>query len=162
MIYLGLGSNVGDRLGNLQSAIDGLRKIGTVTAISKVYETEPWGKTDQPAFLNACVGLETELSPEDLLYHLKEIEQQIGRVARERWGPREIDIDILFYHDKQLSSQRLTIPHPLLQERAFVLVPLNDIALDTKHPKVAKSVAEMLLGLDHKGVILYNGAINLK
>lgn len=161
-IILGLGSNVGDRLQNLQSAVDKLSKIGEIIKVSKVYETEPWGKTDQPAFLNACVKIECNLNPEDLLNKLKQIEKKIGRVERERWGPREIDIDILFYDDIVIESQRLTIPHPLLHERAFVLVPLNDIAPEFTHPKLNVVVSELLKKVDRIGVRLHEGAINLK
>jgi 2-amino-4-hydroxy-6-hydroxymethyldihydropteridine diphosphokinase len=143
MIALGLGSNVGDRMANLQNAVDELSMIGKVSAVSNVYETEPWGKTDQSKFLNACVQIETVEELYSLLYKLKQIEIQLGRVERERWGPREIDIDILFYHDQQISSQRLTVPHPLLHERPFVLIPLLEIAADFVHPVLGKTISEL-------------------
>ncbi|MBP6041516.1 2-amino-4-hydroxy-6-hydroxymethyldihydropteridine diphosphokinase [Candidatus Saccharibacteria bacterium] len=143
MIALGLGSNVGDRLTNLQNAVNELNTIGKVSTVSNVYETEPWGKTNQNKFLNACVEIEAQEEVNDLLYKIKQIEQKLGRIERERWGPREIDIDILFYHDQQVSSQRLTVPHPLLHERPFVLIPLREIAADFVHPILGKTISEL-------------------
>lgn len=144
MIYLGLGSNIGDRLGYLQDAVKELRVLGEITKVSSVYETPPWGKEDQDPFLNACVEMSTDLEPDELLYKIKQIEENLGRQQREHWGPREIDIDILFYDDLHYLSQRLTIPHPLLHERAFVLVPLSEIAPDFKHPVPGISINELL------------------
>jgi len=154
--YLGLGSNVGDRMSFLTQAISRLAREGIVRKISSVHETPPWGKTDQPAFLNACVEFQTSQSPEDLLELLKQIETELGRKEHERWGPREIDIDVLFYGDEQISSQRLTIPHPLLHERAFVLVPLAEIAPDFVHPVLKKNIKELLASLDTKDIKKYN------
>ena len=151
-VYLGLGSNLGDRQQNLQTAVDELGKIIKLTAASAVYETPPWGVTDQPAFLNACVRGETELEAEALLDEIKQIEQTVGRTKTYRWGPREIDIDILFYGDEIISSQRLTIPHPRLHERDFVLVPLNDIAPGIIHPKLGQTLTQMLNQFDQTGI----------
>ncbi len=143
-IYLGLGTNLGDRQHNLSAAVKGLAPKVTVTAQSKVYETPAWGYEDQPAFLNAAVKAETELHPEELLAFLKELEVKLGRTATFRWGPRLIDIDILFYDDLVAESPTLVVPHPHLQERAFVLLPLLDIAPDMLHPVIGKTVRQML------------------
>ena len=116
----------------------------TVTAVSPVYETAPWGEIDQPHFLNLCLAARTEKSPRALLKLLKQIEQDLGREPTYRWGPRLIDIDILFYDDQIVTEDDLTIPHPGLVDRAFVLAPLHDIALDWIHPQTGKSVTQML------------------
>lgn len=127
--YLSLGSNLGDRLGYLTRAAHALTASHTqLVAVSSVYETAPQGKTDQPAFLNAVVAVETALGPEALLAHLMAAERALGRVRTERWGPRTIDIDLLLFGDQQVSTPVLTVPHPRLHERAFVLVPLLEIA----------------------------------
>ena len=115
---------------------------------SKVYETPPWGYENQPAFLNMAVKCETNLEPESLLKRLKQLEVQLGREQSFRWGPRLIDIDILFYNDLILESESLTIPHPRLHERAFVLVPLADIAPDFIHPVLKKTIKELLAGVN--------------
>jgi len=143
MVYLGLGSNVGDRLDFLRKSVAELRELGEITQFSSVYETLPWGKEDQASFLNACIQMNTELEPNKLLYEVKQIEDKLGRIEREHWGPREIDIDILFYDDLRYLSQRLTIPHPLLHERAFVLVPMAEIAPNFVHPALNLTIAEL-------------------
>jgi len=154
-IYLALGTNLGDRLANLHAAIDLLSPPIVLGPRSKIYETAPWGYTDQPAFLNMAVKCETDLEPESLLKRLKQIEVQAGRVKTFRWGPRLIDIDILFYDDLVLESESLTIPHPHLHKRAFVLVPLADIAPDFVHPILDKTVAQLLTKCDASGVKPY-------
>ena len=128
--YLGLGSNIGDRKQQLLKAIDLIGNIKgiKVTKQSSIYETAPIGYTDQPNFLNLCLEIETELSPQQLLKHCLDIEQQLHRVREIRWGPRTLDIDILLYSDNIIETDNLSIPHPRMQERAFVLIPLNDIA----------------------------------
>jgi len=131
---IGLGSNLGDRLCNLRQAVERLRKHGTVLATSFVYETQPFGVTDQPRFLNAALILEYEGSPQFLLSTLKTIEKGMGRKERDKWGPREIDLDILMIPDLVYEDEGLKIPHPGLPERAFVLVPLAEIAPDWIHP----------------------------
>ena len=148
---LGLGSNLGDRLGMLRSALHSLQRGGMVIlAASEVYETPPWGVTDQPLFLNACVIAGTELSPVDLLLYLKETEKKLGRKEGLRWGPRAIDMDILLYDDLLLNSPALSIPHPRLHERPFVLRPLADIAPDWKSPRSGLTAAEMAKNIDPK------------
>jgi 2-amino-4-hydroxy-6-hydroxymethyldihydropteridine diphosphokinase len=143
-LYLGLGSNLGDRAQHLHSAISLLEEIAAVEALSTIYETPPWGLCEQPAFLNAVVRLQASLSPLQLLRELQRIETQLGRKRKERWGPRTIDLDILFYDDWTVETAELVIPHPLLQERAFVLVPLAEIAPKLCHPLLEKTALELL------------------
>jgi len=154
-VYLALGTNLGDRPANLRAAIDAFPPPILERRSSRIYETPPWGYTDQPAFLNMVVECGTYLRPELLLGRLKEIEIQLGREPTFRWGPRRIDIDILFYDDIVFQSELLTIPHPRLQERAFVLVPLAEIAADFTHPVLKKTVAELLAGVDADGIHPY-------
>ncbi|MEW6286696.1 MAG: 2-amino-4-hydroxy-6-hydroxymethyldihydropteridine diphosphokinase [Chloroflexota bacterium] len=154
-VYLSLGSNLGDRAANLKQAIALLPPQMTVQAKSNLYETPPWGYTAQEAFLNQAVRAETYLEPEPLLKHLKRLETALGRTETFRYGPRLIDIDILFYDDLVLATPLLTIPHPHLHERGFVLIPLMDIAPDLIHPLTGKSVREMLAACDTTGIRLY-------
>ncbi len=151
-VYLGLGTNLGDRGGNLQAAVAALSPLVEVTAESKVYETPAWGFEDQPAFLNMAVKALTDLAPGDLLAYLKRIEARLGRTATFRWGPRLIDIDILFYDDLVLETPELVIPHARLHERAFVLIPLLDIDPDLVHPLLRKTVRELSEGVDASGI----------
>jgi 2-amino-4-hydroxy-6-hydroxymethyldihydropteridine diphosphokinase len=151
---LSLGSNMGDRLANIRNAADFLGSgTGKISAKSEVYETAPWGMTSQPRFLNACVLLETGLSPYDLLAEIQSIERKVGRIARERWGPREIDIDILTYGETLLNDEKLVIPHPLMRERAFVLVPLSDISKGFIHPSDGTVLDELLAATDREGIV---------
>ena len=151
-VYLALGTNLGDRLANLKAAVAALPPAVTVLERSAVYETPPWGVTDQPAFFNMAVKGETALAPLDLLAHLKRLEKDLGRLPSVRYGPRLIDIDILFYDDLVLDTPGLTLPHPRLQERAFVLVPLADIAAEFVHPVLHESVQSLLSKVDTTGV----------
>jgi 2-amino-4-hydroxy-6-hydroxymethyldihydropteridine diphosphokinase len=155
VIYLALGTNLGNRLGNLRTAVTALTPAVTVLAESPVYETPPWGVIDQPDFLNLVLKGETHLAPPALLTHLKHIETKLGRLPSIRYGPRLIDIDILFYDDLVLNTSELTIPHPRLHERAFVLVPLADLAPDFVHPVFGKSVGALLEAVDTTGVKRY-------
>ena len=154
-IYLALGTNLGDRFANLQGAIAALPPAVRVEAQSPVYETPPWGLTDQPAFLNMAIKGGTELAPLALLAHLKDLEIHLGRTVSIRWGPRLIDMDILFYDDLVLDTPGLTLPHPRMQERAFVVVPLADLAPDFVHPVLRRPVRELLRALDATGVKPY-------
>jgi 2-amino-4-hydroxy-6-hydroxymethyldihydropteridine diphosphokinase len=153
IVYLSLGTNLGDRRHNLCRAILGLPASVRLIAESPVYETPPWGVTDQPAFLNMVIQAETDLPPLELLAALKELERDMGRQPAERYGPRLIDLDILFYDDLVIETPALTIPHPHLQERAFVLVPLVDLAPGLVHPLIGSTIQELLPPLDAKGVI---------
>ena len=152
-VLLALGSNLGDRADNLAQARHRLRALLDLQAASAIYETEPWGVLDQPMFLNQALKGNTDLDPEALLDQVKGIERDMGRIFGEmRYGPRLIDIDILAYEDLIFKSPRLTIPHPRLHERAFVLAPLADIAPDWRHPILDQTVAELLAQVDVSGV----------
>lgn len=155
MVYLALGTNLGDRPANLSAAIETLPLEIKVIAKSKIYETPPWGYENQPAFLNMAVKCETNLEPESLLKCLKQLEVQLGREQSFHWGPRLIDIDILFYDDLILESESLIIPHPRLRERAFVLVPLADIAPGFVHPVLKETIKELLAGVDTDDIHSY-------
>ena len=142
--YISIGSNLGDREENCRQAIKLLKENGiAVKKQSSMYETEPWGIKDQPKFINMAVEAETDKKPEELLRVLKEIEKEIGRTETTKWGPRIIDLDILFYDDLILKIPGIEIPHPLLHEREFVLKPLCEITPDKKHPVTGKTVREM-------------------
>jgi 2-amino-4-hydroxy-6-hydroxymethyldihydropteridine diphosphokinase len=154
-IYLALGTNLGNRLVNLRTAVAAVTPAVTVLAESPVYETLPWGVIDQPDFLNMVLKVKTYLAPPALLAHLKHIETQLGRAPSIRYGPRLIDVDILFYDDLVLNTSELTIPHPRLHERAFVLVPLADLAPDFVHPAFGKPVRALLATVDTTGVKRY-------
>lgn len=154
-IYLSLGSNIGDRQKFISQAIDRLSKQIDIIQSSQIYETKPWGKIDQQIFLNMCLFAKTNLSAEDLMIFAKNVETNIGRSHSEKWGPREIDIDILFYGDEIIDSNELKIPHPHLAERAFVLVPLNEIASNLIHPTLNKKISELMKNVDPTGVKLY-------
>lgn len=136
---IGLGSNLGDPPANVRAALEALSELGTVTARSRFYRTKPWGLTDQPDFCNAAAILETQLPPRELLERLKALEQRLGRAPSERWGPRVIDFDILFYDGVSLDEPGLQLPHPRLLERAFALVPLAEI--DESYAAAASALA---------------------
>lgn len=155
-VYLALGTNLGNRLANLKAALAALHPQMTIRAKSSVYETPPWGYTEQGAFLNQVVKVETWLKPEPLLKHLKRLETALGRVSNFQNGPRLIDLDILFYDELVLNTPSLALPHPRLHERAFVLVPLNQIAPDFIHPKLGKTVRELLANCDASGITLFH------
>jgi 2-amino-4-hydroxy-6-hydroxymethyldihydropteridine diphosphokinase len=144
LAYLSLGSNVGDRVAHLRDAIARLESIGRVVSVSSFYETEPVEVTDQPWFLNCAVGLETALTAEQLMARLLQIEQKMGRRRIQKKGPRTIDIDILLFDDLILDSPDVTIPHPAMQERRFVLEPLAEIAAEARHPGIKKTIRELL------------------
>lgn len=147
-VYLGLGTNLGDRRANLRNAVTALASVARVQSASPVYQSKPWGVTDQPDFLNICLSATTLLPPVALLESLKAIEKSMGREKKIHWGPRLIDIDILLYDTLTLESEILTIPHPYMAVRSFVMAPLADIAPGIIHPQTGKSIADMLAEID--------------
>ncbi len=151
-VYLGLGSNLGDRRGNLAAALQRLREVIEITSVSSVYDTEPVGFADQPRFLNIVLRGQTALDPEALLGYVKQIEAKLGRQPSFRYGPRPIDIDILLYDDLHIAQNNLTIPHPRMGERAFVLVPLAEIAPESVEPVSGKTAQELLEAVLQAGV----------
>ena len=160
-VYLGLGANLGDRQGNLLRAVEILSQWGQIEELSSLYESEPVGYLEQPPFLNAVCELTTTLTAEELLAVVKNIESALSRTPSFRNAPRPIDIDILFYGEQVMNSPHLTIPHPRLEERAFVLVPLAEIAPDLVHPVSGITVREMMERLGSlKGVTKWNQEAN--
>lgn len=154
VVFLGLGGNLGDRAANLREARRRLVQGGVeIDRCSSLYETEPWGVADQPRFLNAVCRGHTEVDPEALLRLAKRIEAEMGRVPTVRYGPRPIDIDILLYDQRTLATGELTIPHPRLRERAFVLVPLAEIAPDLRLPGDGRTARELLAALGEAGSV---------
>lgn len=150
--FLGMGSNIGEKEKYLNSAIDKLEDIDSVKVlrVSEMYTTKAWGKTDQDDFVNCAVELESYEQPEDLLRITQSIEYDLGRVRHEKWGPRTIDIDILFCDDEIIYTEDLKIPHPYIQERQFVLEPLENIAEFFVHPVYKKNIKQLLKKLKEK------------
>ena len=150
---IALGSNLGDSYAILEGAIASLREIPgmTLQARSQWYQTAPVGPP-QPDYLNGCILVETHLAPLDLLETLLQVEKQFGRVRRERWGPRSLDLDLLLYGEQILDLPQLQVPHPRMAERAFVLVPLSEIAPDWRHPVLERSVSTLVQAIDCSGV----------
>ena len=153
-IFVGLGSNLGDRAANLCAAVAGLRTEFTVVGLSGIYETEPWGGIEQPRFLNAVLCARTTLAPHEVLARLLAVEAGMGRVREIRNGPRLIDLDLLLYGESQMDDPGLTVPHARLAERAFVLVPLAQVAPGREIPGTGRRVEELLEAVDSSGVVL--------
>lgn len=152
--FIGLGGNIGNPAANMAAALrllDAHRDI-SITAVSSLYRTPPWGKTDQPDFLNACAVIETRLAPRDLLEICLEIERELKRVRRERWGPRAIDIDLLAHSAGTIDDEGLSLPHPRMFDRAFVLVPLAEIAPELMI--AGHTVAEWAKKTDASGMVV--------
>ncbi len=143
-IYLHTGSNLGNRIENLSQAVNYTsQKIGKILKLSSIYETEPWGVSDQPLFYNQALKILTDLSPSALLNEILELEKIIGRIRKRKWGERIIDIDILFYESTIVNTPSLIIPHQYLHKRNFVLVPLMEIAPNLVHPIFKKTIQEL-------------------
>ena len=142
-VYIALGSNLEPRRQYMQQAVLHMQQIGKVLNVAPLYESEPYGFTEQPRFLNSAVCLETDWQPLPLLNRLKQIETTVGRITRQRWGPREIDLDIIFYDDLVLQTEHLTIPHPDYRNRCFVLQPLADIAPEFVPPDATQPLQEL-------------------
>ncbi|HVN55565.1 MAG TPA: dihydropteroate synthase [Anaerolineaceae bacterium] len=159
ILYLALGSNLGDREAHLRAAREALPSAVQLLAASPVYETEPWDYADQQDFLNQVVQARTDLAPRDLLRYLKDLELRLGRTPTFRNGPRVIDLDLLFYDDLVLSEPGLSLPHPGIPDRAFVLVPLADLAPDLRHPVRGQTVRQMLARVDRSGVHPYHSLL---
>ena len=155
VIYLALGTNLGNQVRNLAEARDRLRDLVAISRVSHIYETPPWGVINQPAFLNQVIEAQTDIEPEELLKSVKLVENVMGRVPSVRFGPRLIDIDILLYGCLEFNSSDLILPHPRMLERAFVLVPLAELAPDLTLPNGSLSIRELLDHLDQTGIARY-------
>ena len=149
-VFLSVGSNLGDREFLIRNAVEGLRAMPrtSVLRVSSLYDTDPVGEVEQPPFLNAVAWLESELEPRELLWHLLLIEKRMGRVRAQRWGPRSIDLDLLFFGDTALDEPDLKVPHPEAHRRAFVLYPLHELDPDFLHPVTGEHIRTMIKRLD--------------
>lgn len=155
-VFLALGSNLGERSENLRKAIAALEPQVTVIKCSPIYETPPWGYEDQPKFLNQVIEASTNLPPASLLEYIKAVEERVGRKKTFRYGPRSIDIDIIFYDEEIVDSPPLIIPHAQMAERGFVLKPLVDIAPDFIHPVIGEKVSNLLSKLEVDNINYYS------
>jgi 2-amino-4-hydroxy-6-hydroxymethyldihydropteridine diphosphokinase len=151
--YIGLGSNLGDRSRNLTGAVDRLSSVGILTAVSSLYETKPWGVDGyQPRYLNQVAAVNTTLDPLEVVTELLAIEYSLGRAREEKNASRTLDLDLLLHGDTVLNASGVTVPHPRLHERAFVLVPLLEIAPDLVHPLLSRTISELAAESDRSGM----------
>lgn len=158
-VIIGIGSNLGNSVLNCEKALEGISDFSDIARVSSFYETEPVGKEDQPSFINCVAEIDTELQPHELLGRLKAVERSLGRERIEKWGPRTIDLDIVFYGDRIIDDSELCIPHPEAHLRRFVLEPLREIAPGLMHPVLHLTVSDLLDRLkDSKSVVRLNGA----
>jgi 2-amino-4-hydroxy-6-hydroxymethyldihydropteridine diphosphokinase len=154
-IFLSLGSNIGNKILNLNTASENIEKYaGKICSKSSIYETSAWGIIEQDTFLNQVIEIETNLKPSELIAILLKIEEQMGRKREIKWGPRLIDIDILYFSDKIIEQNSLIVPHPYLHQRRFILMPLCEIAPDFEHPILKKTTKELLKNCDDKGQVV--------
>jgi 2-amino-4-hydroxy-6-hydroxymethyldihydropteridine diphosphokinase len=152
-VYIGLGSNLGDRSKNLSGAVERLSSVGTVTAVSSIYETKPWGVEGyQPRYLNQAAAVDTSMDALDVVTELLSIEYSLGRAREEKNASRTLDLDLLLHGDSVMKASGVTVPHPRLHERAFVLIPLVEIAPDIVHPILDRSIAELAAESDRSGI----------
>ena len=159
--FIGIGSNLGDRIRNCRNAIHAIKDIAGIKSVSSMYETEPVGIEDQPEFINCVIKIETDLTPTDLLTKLLGIEEDLGRARSVIGGPRIIDLDILFYEDRVLEYGNLIIPHPRAHLRRFVLEPLNEIDPNLVHPRLNASVSKLLIELKDKKIVKKIGEFSI-
>ena len=153
--FLGIGSNEGDRLNNIQKAIEFISELDSceIKAVSSLYETSPFGDVDQKDFFNAVIKISTTLIPHELFIQLKEIEKKLGRIYREKWGSREIDLDILFFNDLIFSDEIITLPHKGIIYRDFVMIPLVEIEPEIIHPVFEKRIKEFIVDLKSTNIL---------
>lgn len=161
-VYLALGSNLGDRLANLRAAVSGLFPLAPVCRVSAVYKTPPWGYLDQPDFLNMVVEAQTSLNPRELLDYLKALETKIGREKSVINGPRQIDLDILFFENQVYHDEQLTIPHPRLRGRAFALLPMAELAANYIHPVYRLRISGLLKECNSNEIRLHTTALQFE
>lgn len=157
-MLLGLGTNLGDRAAHLHAAITGMAALGTIERASRVYESEPYGFTGQPRFLNMAIRIRTPLGPEALLHAVKDLEVRIGRTPTHRMGPRVIDIDILLYGSDRIETPDFVVPHPGIMDRPFVLAPLLDLDPELRHPVSGEQLAERLAAIGDRSLVTLGSA----
>ena len=152
-VYIGLGSNLGDRQENLERALRLLSQELIILRVSSIYETDPWGHYNQPRFFNCVCQFETLLNPREILAVVKDVERQMGRLHKVRWGPRVIDVDILLFGEEMVDEPDLEVPHPFMCQRAFVLIPLAEMAPNLGHPVCGLTIRELVRKVNDKDTV---------